>query len=149
MWRCYIARRAAAGAMLGVGASSGVMLGVGASSSPSLADGAASPVRVQGIVAPGWEGVRDAFSENFERRGELGASCCIVWRGEVVVDIWGGTRNGDKPWERDTITNVFSATKGIVALAVSVLIDRGKLDIAERVSKYWPELTAAGKRRHG
>jgi len=44
-------------------------------------------------VKPGFEAVREAFVENFTRRNELGAACCIYYRGEKVVDLWGGVRN--------------------------------------------------------
>jgi hypothetical protein len=48
---------------------------------------------VEGQVARGFEGVRDAFEENFTRRGELGGACCAYYRGDKVVDLWGGSRN--------------------------------------------------------
>ena len=50
---------------------------------------------VHGRVSPGFERVRDAFADNFVRRGELGGACCVYHRGEKVVDIWGGIRNKD------------------------------------------------------
>lgn len=56
---------------------------------------------ISGFVKPGFEVVREAFAENFERRNELGAACCIYYRGEKVVDLWGGVRNEatGEPWE--------------------------------------------------
>jgi CubicO group peptidase (beta-lactamase class C family) len=48
-------------------------------------------------------------------------------------------------WEDDTIVNVFSSTKGIIALGVNMLIDRGFISIDEPVTKYWPEFEAEGK----
>lgn len=48
---------------------------------------------ISGFVKPGFEAVREAFVENFERRNELGAACCIYHHGEKVVDLWGGIRN--------------------------------------------------------
>ncbi|MDY7100263.1 MAG: hypothetical protein S0880_03660 [Actinomycetota bacterium] len=42
---------------------------------------------VEGVVAPGWEGVRDAFEANLAERGEVGAQCCVYHRGEPVVDL--------------------------------------------------------------
>ena len=109
-----------------------------------------SEADVGGFVAPGWEAVRTAFAENFSNRGdvsEAGASCAVTFKGEPVVDIWGGVANpkSGTPWEQDTLVNVFSSTKGVVALAVNQLIDRGFIDIAEPVSKIWPEFTGGGK----
>lgn len=50
-------------------------------------------LRIEGHVRPGFEAVRDAFAENFARRRELGGACCVYYRGEKVVDLWGGIRN--------------------------------------------------------
>ena len=75
---------------------------------------------ITGYVKPGFEAVRAAFIENFTRRRELGAACCIYYRGENVVDLWGGIRNkatGD-PWEEDTMVLVYSATKSLAGLAM-------------------------------
>src|SRR5215467_9915175 len=77
---------------------------------------------VSGFVKPGFEAVREAFIENFERRNELGAACCIYYRGEKVVDLWGGVRNKatGEPWEADTMVIVFSTTKGMAGLAMAL-----------------------------
>ena len=106
-----------------------------------------SRVVISGVVKPEFEAVQEAFIENFTRRHELGAACCIYYRGEKVVDLWGGIRNkatGD-PWEADTMVLVFSATKGLSALALALAHSRGLLDYDERVCTYWPEFAQAGK----
>lgn len=95
---------------------------------------------ISGEVAPGWEPVADAFRENFAKRGEVGASVCMIERGRVVVDLWGGHASPGVPWRKDTLTLVFSATKGLVALCFLVLADRGRLDYDAPVSRYWPEM---------
>ncbi len=90
--------------------------------------------------------VRDALAEQLER-DELGASIVLDVDGETVVDIWGGwcdTERG-RPWEHDTITNVWSTTKTVTNLAALMLIDRGKLDAYAPVADYWPEFAANGK----
>ena len=51
------------------------------------------------------------------------------------------------PWERDTITNVWSTTKTMTALCALILADRGDIDLDAPVAKYWPEFAAAGKER--
>jgi CubicO group peptidase (beta-lactamase class C family) len=104
-------------------------------------------VDVQGYVAIGFEGVREAFAENFARRRELGGACCAYHRGEKVVDLWGGVRSKQtgEPWERDTMVLVYSATKGLAAMALAIAHSRGWLDYEERVARYWPEFAQHGK----
>jgi len=102
---------------------------------------------ISGFVKPGFEAVREAFIENFERRKELGAACCVYCRGEKVVDLWGGIRNKatGEPWEEDTMVIVFSATKGMSGLAMALAHSQGLFDYDERISKYWPEFAQQGK----
>ena len=102
---------------------------------------------VSGSIRPGFEAVRDAFVENFERRSELGAACCVYHRGEKVVDLWGGIRNKatGEPWQEDTMCIIASATKGPAALTMALAESRGLFDYDERVSKYWPEFAQQGK----
>lgn len=103
--------------------------------------------RIGGTVAVGFEPVRDAFAENFDRRGELGGAVCVVLAGEVVVDLWGGVRDRtvDAPWSADTMTLVHSTTKGLSAMVLALLHSRGLLDYDERVATYWPGFAQAGK----
>jgi CubicO group peptidase (beta-lactamase class C family) len=93
--------------------------------------------------------VREAFIENFNRRRELGGACCAYYRGEKVVDLWGGIRNKTtgEPWERDTMVIVYSATKGLAAMTMAVAHSRGWLDYDERVCTYWPEFAQQGKEK--
>jgi CubicO group peptidase (beta-lactamase class C family) len=102
---------------------------------------------IEGVVASGFESVREAFLENFSRRNELGAACCVYQHGEKVVDLWGGVRNAatGEPWEADTMVVVFSATKGLAAMTLAIAHSRGWLDYEEFVSTYWPEFAQRGK----
>ena len=104
---------------------------------------------VSGFVKPGFEAVREAFAENWTQRNELGAACCIYYRGERVVDLWGGVRNGTtgEPWEEGTMVLVFSSTKGMSGLAMALAHSRGWLDYEERVCAYWPEFAQQGKEK--
>ena len=104
-------------------------------------------LHIQGYVSCGFEPVRQAFSENFVRRGELGGACCVFQRGEKVVDLWGGIRNKQtgEPWEQDTMVVVHSATKGLAAMTLAIAHSRGWLNYEERVSTYWPEFAQNGK----
>ena len=96
---------------------------------------------IDGHVRPGFEAVRDAFAENFSRRHELGGACCVYYRGEKVVDVWGGVRNKltGEPWQADTMVIVYSSTKGLAAMTLALAHSRGWLDYGQRVSRYWPE----------
>ena len=88
----------------------------------------------------------DAFAENFEHRGELGASLALTVEGRLVVDLWGGLKSEDgEAWEKDTVSIVFSATKGASALCAHMAADRGRLDFDAPVTRYWPEFGQAGK----
>jgi CubicO group peptidase (beta-lactamase class C family) len=102
---------------------------------------------VEGHVNRRFEAVREAFAENFSRRGELGGACCVYHHGEKVVDLWGGIRNKEtgEPWEQDTMVVVHSATKGLAAMTLAVAHSRGWLDYQERVATYWPEFAQQGK----
>jgi len=109
-------------------------------------------VDVQGTVEDGFEPVRDAFMANFDRRGERGAAVAVYHHGRKVVDLWGGTKDGDAqgeaaPWEAGTAQVVRSASKGIAAVVPLLLHQRGQLDLDAPVGTYWPEFKAAGKER--
>ena len=87
-------------------------------------------------VAPGWEAVRDAFLESFEKGEEHGAGVAVYHRGVCVVDVVGGWRNRDhtEPYGEDALQIVFSTTKGITSIAVAMCVERGLLNYAEKVS---------------
>jgi CubicO group peptidase (beta-lactamase class C family) len=102
-----------------------------------------------GICKPGFERVAEAFQTNFEAKGEIGASVCLTVGGVTVVDLWGGIadQKTGAPWTRDTVSIVFSCTKGATALCAHVLASRGKLDLDSPVAELWPEFAQAGKER--
>ena len=104
-------------------------------------------VDVDGTCDPRFDNVRNAFIKNFTDNGDVGAAVAVTHRGEMVVDLWAGEVDGARPgaWQRDTIVNVFSTTKGITALCAHVLMDRGQLDVDAPVARYWPEFAQEGK----
>ncbi|KAF1931087.1 beta-lactamase/transpeptidase-like protein [Didymella exigua CBS 183.55] len=103
--------------------------------------------KVNGTCDSRFTAVKDLLQANIDAGEELGASLVVNVNGENVVDIWGGYADTakSKPWEENTITNVWSSSKTVVSLAALLLIDRGLLDPFEKVSKYWPEFGANGK----
>jgi CubicO group peptidase (beta-lactamase class C family) len=100
-----------------------------------------------GFVAPGFEEVRSEFERNFAERGEIGAAVAVYWRGQKVVDLWGGRRapDGDAPWSEDTMVVVMSTTKGLSAMTLAIANARGWLDYDAPVARYWPEFAQSGK----
>ncbi|WGD41639.1 serine hydrolase domain-containing protein [Streptomyces cathayae] len=102
---------------------------------------------IGGEVAPGFEPVREAFAANFAQHGDIGAAVCVYQYGQPVVDLWGGVADPEtgRPWTRDTLQLVYSATKGATATAAHMLAQRGALDLDAPVAKYWPEFAANGK----
>src|SRR4030095_6199911 len=102
---------------------------------------------VQGECHPGFAAVREAFARNLRDRDEIGAAVAVVVDGTTVVDLWGGYADLDRtrPWERDTIVNVYSCTRGMTALCAHRLVSEGRLDLDAPVADYWPEFAQAGK----
>ncbi|SMD10300.1 serine hydrolase domain-containing protein [Kibdelosporangium aridum] len=96
---------------------------------------------MHGTVAAGYEAVREEFAKVVagEREDYAGQLVAYV-RGELVVDLWSGPE-----FTADTLTGVFSSTKGAAHLVVALLVQDGVLDPDQRVSHYWPEFAAEGK----
>jgi CubicO group peptidase (beta-lactamase class C family) len=102
---------------------------------------------ISGVCEERFAGVRDALAGNLDSGLDVGASVAVFVDGEAAVDIWGGhiDEAGAVPWQRDTITNVWSITKTMTALCALILADRGELEFSAPVARYWPEFAAAGK----
>lgn len=107
-----------------------------------MADGS-----VRGVTHDRYAAVREVFEANLESGEDVGASFCATVEGETVVDLWGGWADPGKtrPWDRDTIVNVYSTTKTMCALTALLVADRGGLDFDAPVARYWPEFAANGK----
>jgi len=104
-------------------------------------------IEIHGHCDQRFSSVREAFAKNFEGGLEVGASFAATLDGKFVVDIWAGYADAaqKRPWQRDTIVNVFSTTKPMTALCALMLVDRGLLDLDAPVARYWPEFAQAGK----
>lgn len=104
-------------------------------------------VSVKGSCDPRFEAMRDILQANIDSGADLGASVAVVLHGEPLVDLWGGWADHERtaPWEADTIVNVWSTTKTMMAMSALVLIDRGELDAYQKVAHYWPEFAQNGK----
>ena len=102
---------------------------------------------ISGWNEPRFDALRAAFAENFESHGEVGAAVAVYLRGEPVVDLWGGwyAPDREREWDRNTLVNVFSTTKGLTAFCAHRLVEQGLLDVDAPVAQYWPEFAAGGK----
>ena len=96
-----------------------------------------------GTCDPRFAAVRDAFEGNFADGLEVGAACAVTIDGQILVDLWGGATFSTGPaWAQDTMVEIRSATKGVAAICLHVLVDRGLVDLDAPVRRYWPELRA-------
>lgn len=104
-------------------------------------------MEINGFCAPGLEALYDTFADNFRDSGECGAAFAVHQHGELIVSLWAGDadRNGETPYGEDTLANVFSCSKGVLALLALQQVAAGNLDLDRPVADYWPEFAAAGK----
>ncbi|CAF2061902.1 unnamed protein product [Rotaria magnacalcarata] len=102
---------------------------------------------VGGIVQNDWEPLRALFEQNFQNNADLGASLAVYHRGKLVVNLWGGwfDKQKAKPYDNDTLQLVFSTSKGLVAMAIALYVQRGLLNYTDKVIKYWPEYGQSDK----
>lgn len=107
-------------------------------------------------MAAGWEPVAEQFARHFDSGLERGAALAVFHRGRLVVDVWGGRADrpewrlpwrGRRPWQRDTVAYLASATKAAPATLLHLLVEEGRLDLEAPVATWWPEFAARGKER--
>lgn len=103
--------------------------------------------QTHGTCDPKFEGVAAKYKQFLESGQEVGASLTVTIDGKDVINLWGGFDSSEhtRPWNEDTIVNVYSTTKTVSALAVLLLINDGQLSPYDKVSKYWPEFAVNGK----
>lgn len=101
---------------------------------------------VAGQCAPGWQAVADAFGQLLQS-GPQGGALTIFHQGECVLDLWGGPadRAGERPWQRDTVVNLFSAGKAVLAVMMADCLQGAGLSPDTRVASLWPGFGAEGK----
>lgn len=102
---------------------------------------------IAGECSPEFYRVRDVFYRSLKSGRERGAGLSIRLEGEVALDLWAGSANGRRPWQADTLSNIFSCTKGLSALCVLRLVDQGRLDLDVPVADYWPGFGQSGKEK--
>lgn len=93
-----------------------------------------------GAVEGGFEPVKALLDRFLLEDETYSAQLCVYWHGRPVIDLWGGPDMAS-----DSLTGVFSVSKGVSALCIATLVDSGELDLDARVTRYWPEFAAHGK----
>ena len=102
---------------------------------------------INGYCEEKYNPVKKIFESYFLKQEEIGASFAIYKEGKPLIDLWGGLKNKEsQKWEEDTIVNVFSTTKGIYEIIVSILVDRNILDLEKPVSYYWETFKQSNKK---
>lgn len=105
------------------------------------------PPHVVGYVKPGFELVKEVFRSNLDEGLDKGGNFAAYYKGELVVNIWGGYSDvkARRLWNKDTYSCFYSTTKSPCAVVIAHLVDRGLIKYSDKVSKYWPEFAAEGK----
>ena len=102
---------------------------------------------ISGYCEEKYNPVKKIFESYFLKQEEIGASFAIYKEGQPLIDLYGGFKHqNNKSWEENSIVNVFSATKGIYEIIISILIDQNILDLEKPVSYYWNAFKQSNKR---
>ena len=104
-------------------------------------------MKVEGYCDPSFNSVKALFQKSFNSGFEFGAAIAVEIEEEMVIDLWGGkiSKNSEDTWKEDTLVNVFSTTKGMVAICFLKLLEEGLVNLDDPVTKYWPEFGQGGK----
>jgi CubicO group peptidase (beta-lactamase class C family) len=104
---------------------------------------------VRGLCEPGFEPVRRALAEILTSGAEVGAAVAVYVDRHSVIDLWGGHADAarTRPWEHDTIVNLYSVGKAVTAVCALRLVEAGQLELDAPVARYWPEFAQADKAR--
>jgi len=96
--------------------------------------------RVEGSTAPGFEPVAAAFGQLLAEEADARGQFCAYWDGRQVADLCGGPDVAP-----DDLQGVYSSTKGVAAVCIALLVERGALELDAPVSRYWPQFAGGGK----
>lgn len=99
------------------------------------------------VVDKNFKTVVEIFKSQLNHNRESGAAFAVYKNGKALIDIYGGYQKKNILWNKNTIVNVHSTGKGIVLMCISMLIDKGILNIDEYVSSYWPEFGKKNKQK--
>lgn len=92
------------------------------------------------FAAEQFASVRELFDSMLDADPGYSAQLTVYRHGEKVVELVGGPDSA-----ADSLTGVFSCSKGVAALAFSLLVQDGLIDVDDTVATYWPEFARHGK----
>ena len=103
-------------------------------------------MEIQGRYDKKFESIVDCYKKQFELGLDIGSSLALTYEGEIVIDIWAGSRDKAQSLPgKKTLSSMFFLVQKMHSLAAYVLADRGQLDFSAPVAKYWPEFAQKGK----
>src|SRR5713226_6311727 len=107
----------------------------------------AEAAEVHGRCEPAFESLRRALADILDAGSEVGAALAVHVGKQSVVDLWIGHKDSarTRPWDEDTIVNLYSVGKAVTAVCALRLVEAGRLDLDAPVARYWPEFAQAGK----
>ena len=102
---------------------------------------------VEGFCDSEFSELESIFAKAIQSGFDDGAGFALEVDGKEVLNLWGGfsDKAHQKPWQQDTLVNVFSVTKAMTSTCALQLIESGKLNPNALVAEYWPEYACAGK----
>lgn len=90
--------------------------------------------------------VATIISDYQSNGAEFGIQVCAYHHGQRVLDYTSGPRNNTgEALTPETLIFCWSMTKGITALCIHILAERGLLAYDDPVARYWPEFAQNGK----
>ena len=94
-------------------------------------------MQVQGTCQEQFIEIKKIFQQSFDSGEENGAGFSIIQNSNVLINLFGGTKDQKEAWDENTIVNTFSLSKGIYATCISKLISENLLDIEKPIAYYW------------
>jgi len=88
---------------------------------------------VQGYAKGRFGPIWDVFARCVARQQRGGAALAVYQDGQQVVDLTGGV------FEPDSLVQVFSVSKAVVALAAAHAAENGRLDLDQPLAEYWDD----------
>ncbi|MEV7608579.1 serine hydrolase domain-containing protein [Microbacterium sp. NPDC089320] len=95
--------------------------------------------RLQGAADERIDAVVAGLERHLAADPHLSFQAVAFHHGRPVLDVWAGEMAAD------SMVVPFSATKNTIGITIGLLIERGLLDLDERVAHYWPEFAARRK----
>ena len=96
-------------------------------------------------MSSSFQGLENAFRENFALGREKGASVCLYQRGKLLLSLAAGEtgRSDHSPWSERTLIPVFSATKAASSSCVLLALAQKGLNPECPLGDIWPHFPLA------